>query len=124
MPKNFLLIFLHIVFLLTACGKENMNKVEYQEGIYPNKNWDYMNTSFDHECIENKETALAIGNAILIAYQNKGYFPDYTAQVVFYDTKDEIWIVSFWVDTDYPTADFNIALNKSDCQVIDMWVGE
>lgn len=123
MSKKFFINLLFIVFLLTACGKENMNNIEYQEGTFPMKNWSQIDTSFDHECITDRETAVSIGNAILAEFQNQGYFSNYIAKAVFFDTKDEIWIVSFWVD-DYPTADFNIALNKDDCKVIKMWVGE
>ena len=44
---------------------------------------------------------------------------------VFYDEKDEIWIVSFWEDTDKNIlgGDCSIAMQKKDSKVLNIWFG-
>ena len=45
-------------------------------------------------------------------------------QQVFFDTQDEIWIVSFWENNEMVGSDFSIAIKAENAQVIKMWVGE
>ena len=121
------LIVILLIPLYAGCqkGVDNTDRIKYDEGVYPRKDWENLEVAVEEKCVSNKNTAISIGNAILLNFQDQGYFPNYVLQTVFYDTEDEIWILSFWEDNvNYPGSDFCIAINKSDGRVIKMWVGE
>lgn len=104
----------------------DINGIEYEEGIYPYEDLINHELGITETCINKKETAIKIASCILEEFQEKGYFGGYTPQSVFFDTKDKIWIVSFWESRDIYTdgADFSIAIKAENAQVIKMWVGE
>ncbi len=120
-------IIFSTILLCIGCenGVSDVHGVEYTEGIFQQKDWENLEVSFDRDCISDKQTAISIGKALLLNFQNQGYFPNYELQTVFYDTEDGIWILSFWESKDnYVGSDFSIAISEKDGQVIKMWVGE
>ena len=115
------------ILLCIGCenGVSDVPGVEYTEGIFKKKDWENLEVSFDRDCISDKQTAISIGEALLLNFQNQGYFPNYELQTVFYDTEDGIWILSFWESKDnYVGSEFSLAISEKDGQVIKMWVGE
>ena len=75
------------------------------------------------------DTAVEIAVSIFNGIERKRIHEGQKVQYVFFDTEDEVWIVSFWKDRGYgPYAmiaegSFNIAIQKSDAKVLRMWVG-
>ena len=76
--------------------------------------------------IPDEETALKIAEAIFDGMEKSEEAPKYVPQAVFYDNQDEIWIVSFWENSNQLTlgGDCNIALQKKDGKVLRIWFGE
>ncbi len=101
--------------------------IPYSEGIYPDKDWDKVEIPFSEDCIADKETAVQFADVILEGFQKRGSFENYSAQEVFLDTEDGIWIVSYWEEKPGVVivgGGFNIAFRRDDCTVIKMWVEE
>lgn len=107
-----------------SCGTNNPHEVIYREGIWPDKEWDTVDFPVENDCVPDMETAIAVTSAILETFQKQGYFKDYEAQSVFYDTQDHIWFVTFAEEALTPGACFTIALRQSNGEVLKMWVGE
>lgn len=122
--KKFFALFL--ILALVGCNKnisgEDRNKTEigYSEGIYVYSD----EISFNKTPIPDKESAVNIAEAILLNFQNQGYFLDCIVQTVFYDTENNVWIISFWEDNNGVGACFSIALKADNAEIIKMWVGE
>ena len=139
MRKSILLIFL-LVVLLTGCENSSQNEsndklnnievdivydseVDYDSGIYYNKNWDETIGTYTMPVIRDRESAIEIAMAIYNSMENNN--PNYVPQSVFFDEEDEIWIVSFW-EASYEGLGncCSIALQKKDGRVLRIWAGE
>lgn len=123
----FLILTLAISTCFGGCSKKEVpaydGEVSFEKGIYPNKDWDELSFSIDDDCVPDKETAINIAESIKAHYQQKGHFEDFVTQSVFYDTEDEIWIVTFYESTTNQTGSaFNIAIKKNNAEIIKMWV--
>jgi len=127
-----LIVLIIVIFISMAClsacenkGKEN-SMAEYKSGIYHDKNWNESIGSHKGVAIPDKETALEIAKAIFNGMEKSKDVQEYTPQSVFFDEQDEIWIVSFWKDTDKITlgGDCSIAMQKKDGKVLRIWYGE
>ena len=139
--KKYLLLLISLLVLLVGCTSQDKqiqpvksveqsnieeNEIDFRAGIYYDKFW-------ETECIEDsdycvipdEEAAVRIATAI---YQ-KLPIRTYTAQAVFYDEEDEVWIVKFYypipetgpAPTDQPIH--SIALQKKDGKVLSIHVG-
>lgn len=111
----------------TVCedqGKEDV--IEYESGIYHNKNWEESACTYQGAVIPDKKTALEIATIIFNRMRKSNATQKYVPQSVFYDEQDEIWIVSFWRDTDELIlgGDCSIAMQKQDGKVLRIWFGE
>ena len=135
--KKLVLCILLLVVTLSGCqnnqAKEDIQKettnIKTEQGVYKNKEWDSFEFPITAECVPDSETAIAVAEIILSNLQEQGYFPDYKTQSVFYDTEDNIWIVSFGDSSITETtaiagSSFSIAIAKDDGRIIKMWVGE
>ena len=122
-----LVIILSVVFC-SACGniKKENNMVKYESGKFYNKNWNETIGTYSGEAvIPNEETALKIAKAIFDGMKKSKDTQEYVPQSVFYDSQDEIWIVSFGKNSNQITlgGDCNIARQKKDGTVLRIWFG-
>ncbi len=145
MKRILALIFtVFFVFSLSGC-KNNDNdlssriewvekqnsKIEYEKGIYHNKDWDSFEYPMDKVCVPDEETAIAVAEAVFAKYRKNNEYSKFIPKRVFFDTEDEIWIVSF--DDPYEIDDeghifeyvglyFNIAIKKENAEIVKMWL--
>lgn len=105
---------------------QELNQVDYEVGIYSDKNWEESVGTYQGDAIPDKETALAVAQGIFQGMEKSQAAEQYRPQVVFYDQEDEIWIVSFWQDSGQTTLgnDCSIALQKKDGKVLRIWFEE
>lgn len=123
------LVIILIIISCSACGnsKKKNDMIKYESGIFHNKNWsETIGTYSGKAAIPNEETALKIANAVFDGMEKSKEAQEYVPQSVFYDTQDEIWIVSFWKNSNKITfgGDCSIALQKKDGKVLRIWFGE
>ncbi len=129
--KRTLVVILTVLSMIScsACGnsqKEN-DMINYESGSFYDKNWsDPIGTYGGKAVIPDKETALKIATAIFDGMEKSKEAQGYEPQSVFYDYQDEIWIVSFWKNSNQLSlgGDCNIALQKKDGKVLRIWFGE
>ena len=101
--------------------------VKYESGIFYDKNWsETIGTYSGGAAIPNEQVALKIAKAIFDGIEKNKDAQEYVVQSVFYDTQDDIWIVSFGKNSDQVTlgGDCNIAIQKKDGKVLRIWFGE
>lgn len=125
--KKLIIIFIALM-MLSGCQQKNNNEVSFHSG-----NW-YEYFKDDEFAFKNvvavpdKETALAVGEAIFKTLQYDGGFKNYVASSIFYDEEYELWIITFidaaYVNADYSGGDLSIAIQKSDAKVVQIWPGE
>lgn len=113
----------------SACGnsKKENDMIKYESGNFHDKNWsETIGTYSGRAVIPDEETALKIAEAIFDGMEKSKEAQKYVPQSVFYDNQDEIWIVSFWENSNQLTlgGDCNIALQKKDGKVLRIWFGE
>lgn len=121
-------IILSVIFC-SACGNstKKANMIKYESGNFYDKNWNETIGTYSGEAvIPDEETALRIAKAIFDGMEKSKDAQEYVPQSVFFDNQDEIWIVSFWKDSDQVTlgGDCNIAMQKEDGKVLRIWFGE
>ena len=100
--------------------------IEYKTGVYHNKDWEDPIGTYQDDVIPDKNAAVAIATQIFNQMDKSSDMQNYIPQIVFYDQEDEIWIVSFWEETDAITfgGDCSIAMRKKDGKVLRIWFGE
>lgn len=74
---------------------QELNQVDYEVGVYSDKNWEESVGTYQGDAIPDEETALAVAQGIFQGIEKSQAAEQYRPQVVFYDQEDEIWIVSF-----------------------------
>lgn len=100
--------------------------IDFKEGIYRNKNWDMIESVIEMDCIPDKETAIKAAEIFLLVGQRQDKTPNlsYDPTAVFYDTEDEIWIVTFAPFEKgllIPGDSYNIAMRRNTAEVIKIW---
>lgn len=129
MKKVFILIItIMIITSFSACkynGKEN-KMVTYETGIYHDKSWNETVGTYSNPVVPDKETALKIAETVFNGMTKNNETQEYVAQSIFYDEQDEIWIISFWKDSDQNIlgGECNIAIQKKDGKILRIWFGE
>ncbi len=123
-----LLIFFCVV-LCSACGsgKNESNTIKYESGSFYDKNWsETIGTYSKKAVIPDEETALKTATAVFDGMEKSKEAQKYVPQTVFYDTDDEIWIVTFGNNSSRNTlgGDCSIAIQKADGKVLRIWFGE
>ena len=122
------IIIIATIVLFPACRDVNNagEIIEYESGSYHDKNWDETIGTYKEAVISDKDTALAVAQAIYDGMEKSDDADKYTAKYVFYDNQDEIWIVSFGEDSSSTNlgGDCNIAIRKADGKVLRIWFGE
>lgn len=118
-----------IVVSFAACGnikKEDSSMINYESGIFYDKNWSETVGTYTGAVIPDKETALEIAKVIFNGMDKSKEVEEYVPKSVFFDCQDEIWIISFWKDSDEIIlgGDCSIAIQKADGKVLRIWFGE
>jgi len=133
MKKTTIVCLLVGCLLLVGCKEvkgeiivKTYNEIEYTEGVYNDKNWKNKIEPANNIAIPDVETAVNIANVIVDSHKKEGLLSNYVPQSIFYDTKDKIWIISYWEESNEPIlgACFTIAIRAKNAEVIKMWVGE
>jgi hypothetical protein len=128
MKKILVFIAFLIMLFYPSCSdaSKDVNMVEYETGVFHNKNWEEKVGTYQGDVIPDGETALVIATSIFDKINKSTSAQEFTPQLVFYDEEEAIWIVSFWEETDLTTlgADCNIAMQKKDGKVLRIWFGE
>ena len=130
--KRIIVLFFAIISIVSAIGCTNTKKnetdaIDFQSGIYSNKNWDVKDAgTYEKAVVPDKETAIKIAEAIFDGMEKSKSAERYVPQTIFYDEQDEIWIVSFWEDRpeNIAGADCSIAIRKADGKVMIIQFGE
>ena len=77
------------------------------------------------DVIPDEESAIAIATAIYNSIPQNGKQKEYVVQGVMYDTKVEVWIVTFGENNSKVAGgDCSIVLQKKDGKVVKIWFGE
>lgn len=116
-----------IIIMFTSCNSNGGNQdLKYQEGIFYDKNWSDTVGTYEGNVVETKETAVAIATAVYNGIDKSQSMSNFTPQSVFFDKQDEIWIVSFGMDSkeNVVGGDCSIAIQKQDGRVLRIWFGE
>lgn len=130
MKKSFVLLIasVFIVVSFSACRSIENEKdmVKFESGIYHDKNWNEIVGSYTRATIPDEKTALEIAKGIFNGMEKNEETQKYIPQSVFFDEQDEIWIVSFWKDSNDVAlgGDCSIAIQKQDGKVLRIWFGE
>lgn len=123
-----LIAILIMLFLISACAnKEKENDMpKYSSGTYHDKNWEEKVGSYVGDAVPDKETAFEIAKAIFNGMEKSKEAQKYVPQLVFFDEKDQIWVVSFWKDSEEIIlgGECSIAIQKKDGKVLRIWFGE
>ena len=123
-----LVIIIYSITLFVACHNQTKedNFVKYESGNFHNKNWNETIGTYKKPVIPDKDTALEIAQVIFNNMEKNLEACNYVPQTVFYDESEEVWIVSFWQDSNSMTigGDCNIAMQKQDGKVLRIWFGE
>ena len=96
----------------------------YAEGVLENKNWESEAGSYFGDCIADSKAATDVADAIFHNLALPQAYDEYTVLSIFYDTQDAIYIVSFGKASLQLGGGVNIALRKSDAQVLRIWFDE
>lgn len=112
------------VLIFVSCGNEK--SILYQSGVYDNKNWDDPVGTFQGDLIPDRESAIAVAEAIFTSSIQTKSTQNYIPVHVFYDEQDAVWIVCFMNPANKNTVgeDCNIALQKKDGKILRVWFGE
>lgn len=98
--------------------------VNYDSGVYGNKDWDSKEFPVEVNCVPDAETAIAVAGSVLLRMQKEGKYENYAPISVFYDTKDKIWVVSFGLTDGSLGADLSFAVREADAGIEKIWAGE
>lgn len=98
----------------------------YRSGVYHNKNWSDDWGTYTSDAIPDVDTAISVASALFENVKKDGIGQTYILNSVFFDTEDNIWIITFSQSTDSSVdgGEFNIALSQTTGNVIRMWFGE
>ena len=107
---------------------ESYEMIEYETGIYDNKNWNDPTGTYYGDVVPSKTVALNIAVSVFEGMEKSKTASQFTPQRVFYDEEEGIWIVTFWDSDAYENGiigyDCTIAIDKRNGAVVRIWFGE
>jgi hypothetical protein len=113
----------------TILKGENHN-VDYEEGVYYDKNWHDTIGSYSGNIVPTAECAVNLASVIFSSIPQFAVDAHMTPNSVFWDIEDGVWIVTFWDSSKdnenevYIGYCINIAIQASDGKVLRLWAGE
>ena len=120
-----------LCIIFSGCSKTEhlstqYDQIAYKEGVYYYKNWDETIGTYTKDAIPSKQAAIEVASAIFKEIQINESYKNYTAQSVFFDVDDNIWIVSFWDNkyTSHAGSSYSIAIRMKDAKIMRIWFGE
>ena len=127
----FLLIALFL-FAFASIKEKRDSMTEFSSGIYFDKTWIYNNETpgtYHGIVVPDEQTALSIATAVFNGMEKSTEVQDFTAQAVFYDEEDRIWIVNFAKEDTHPYLktlgnDCSIVIQASDGKILKIQFGE
>lgn len=127
MKKCIAISVLLLSLLLSSCANDTSDQeIQFEEGIFYDKNWSDTAGTYTGNVVESKETAVAVATAVYNGMRKSQSMSNLTPQSVFFDSQDEIWIVTFGMDGKENVAggDCSIAIQKQDGRILRIWFGE
>ena len=127
MKKCIAISVLLLSLLLSSCANDTSDQeIQFEEGIFYDKNWSDTAGTYTGNVVESKETAVAIATAVYNGMRKSQSMSNLTPQSVFFDSQDEIWIVTFGMDgkENVVGGDCSIAIQKQDGRILRIWFGE
>lgn len=127
MKKCIAISVLLLSLLLSSCANDTSDQeIQFEEGIFYDKNWSDTAGTYTGNAVESKETAVAVATAVYNGMRKSQSMSNLTPQSVFFDNQDEIWIVTFGMDDKENVAggDCSIAIQKQDGRILRIWFGE
>jgi len=127
MKKCIAISVLLLSLLLSSCANDTSDQeIQFEEGIFYDKNWSDTAGTYTGNAVESKETAVAVATAVYNGLRKSQSMSNLTPQSVFFDSQDEIWIVTFGMDGKENVAggDCSIAIQKQDGRILRIWFGE
>lgn len=127
MKKCIAISVLLLSLLLSSCANDMSDQeIQFEEGIFYDKNWSDTAGTYTGNVVESKETAVAIATAVYNGMRKSQSMSNLTPQSVFFDSQDEIWIVTFGMDgkENVVGGDCSIAIQKQDGRILRIWFGE
>ena len=124
----------HDILATTICQKttkpqettEPYEDVPMISAIYPDEQWGSLHgIPLEGDRVPDKVTAINIAVQIHNALEDDRFKVETAPQFVFYDEKDEVWIVSFWEDGREGVLDggeLRIIIRKSDAAVLSVHI--
>ncbi|MBQ7907030.1 MAG: hypothetical protein IJ309_05075 [Clostridia bacterium] len=124
-------VILLIMFSIMSCEKgEEPKEIEYEEGIYHDKNLDDNLGSYNGTVIADKNVAVDVATSIFNSLFKDKVDEGYAPQLVFYDKEEDLYVVSFWNGSCYDDGtvslgeECSIAIRASDGKVLKIWFAE
>lgn len=127
MKKCIAISVLLLSLLLSSCANDTSDQeIQFEEGIIYDKNWSDTAGTYTGNAVESKETAVAVATAVYNGMRKSQSMSNLTPQSVFFDSQDEIWIVTFGMDgkENVVGGDCSIAIQKQDGRILRIWFGE
>ena len=129
MKRILVVLLIAIMTIHSACNantQEDANMINYETGVFHDKNWEEEVGTYQNDIVPDKETALVLAVQIFNSMEKSAISEKYTPQRVFYDYQDAIWIVSFWEESEATIlgGECNIAIQREDGKVLRIWFGE
>ncbi len=127
MKKCIAISVLLLSLLLSSCANDTSDQeIQFEEGIFYDKNWSDTAGTYTGNAVESKETAVAVATAVYNGMRKSQSMSNLTPQSVFFDSQDEIWIVTFGMDgkENVVGGDCSIAIQKQDGRILRIWFGE
>ena len=129
MRKQLSIIILSVLILILFAGCKNQGDstettYRYVEGVYSDKDWEQPTPSTGESAAPDRETAISIASEEFKKLQDSGIGKTYVLKGVFYDTADEVWVVSFGENSEMPGSCYNIAVSKASGEIIKQWPSE
>lgn len=127
MKKCIAISVLLLSLLLSSCANDTSDQeIQFEEGIFYDKNWSDTAGTYTGNAVESKETAVAVTTAVYNGMRKSQSMSNLTPQSVFFDSQDEIWIVTFGMDgkENVVGGDCSIAIQKQDGRILRIWFGE
>jgi hypothetical protein len=85
MKKCIAISFLLLLLLLVSCGNVMSDReIQFEEGIFYDKNWSDTAGTYTGNAVESKETAVAIATAVYNGMHKSQSMSDLTPQSVYF----------------------------------------
>ncbi len=136
---SFFWVFVAVVIVFAGCTnitpmpsvnvsntESPYQNIRYEEGIYHCREWErpVVNNSDVEDKYTDKDTAVSIAYAEIEKLQQNGIREGDVLQYIFFDTEDEVWVMSFYPNGNELYSTYQIAVSKQTGEILKMWAME